>query len=113
MPATRSLMMVGENNSVREEATASNRLLLRQNSDIGLDGETRAGQYALRRDHIIARKTEAVGELQPALDAAVAFAQAVMILDALAPLPAILGIWYFGQDRRILDRESSPDNNSD
>ena len=31
--------------------------------------------------------------------------QAVMILDALAPLPPILGIGHPGQDRRILDRD--------
>src|ERR1700731_2986344 len=53
--------------------------------DIGLDGETRARQYALRRGHIIARKAQAIGELQAALDAAIAYFAAVMILDALAP----------------------------
>ena len=41
---------------------------------------------------VVAVEAEAVGQLQPALDAAVAFALAVMIDEALAPFAAQRGI---------------------
>ena len=46
----------------------------------------------LRRDHVVAGQAEPVGQAQPALDAAVAGALAVVVDDALAPDAAQLGV---------------------
>ena len=55
---------------------------------IGLHRETRGGQGAFLGDHIGAVEAEAIGQNQPALDAAHFFAQPVVIVDARNPFAA-------------------------
>ena len=50
-------------------------------------------------------EAEAVGQFQPALDAAVAWTAAVVVLDALAPFATQIGIVHAGQDGGVLDRD--------
>src|SRR5579883_1574978 len=73
--------------------------------DIGIDGETRRRQNAFGRDDVVAGKTETIGELQPALDAAVARLEAVVIFDPLAPLAPVFRIGEARENRRVLDRD--------
>src|SRR4051812_20256018 len=73
---------------------------------IGVDREARAGEDAAGRGHLVAGQAERVGEREPARDAALALARAVVIDEALAPGPAQRRILDAGEDRGVLDRDA-------
>ena len=60
--------------------------------DIGLDGKARGGQRALHGDDVGAVEAERVGQHQPALDAALLAAVAVVIEQAVHPLAPQLAV---------------------
>ena len=63
-----------------------------------------AGKRAAPRDHIVARQAEAVGQDQPALDAAGLLAEAVVIVDAMDPFAAQLAIMHAADEGGVLAR---------
>src|SRR5690606_19339744 len=70
-------------------------------------GEAGRRQDALGRLDIGAIEAEAVGQLQPAVDAALAADLAVMVLDAVAPFEARGAVAEARQDDGVLDRDGA------
>src|SRR5467141_1634592 len=91
MPASRSLMICGENNSVSEEAMASSSVFSRKQSR--------------QRNDVVAVEAEPVGQLEPARDPAFVFALAIMVDQAPPPLPAQVGLVTARDQARVLARD--------
>ena len=81
-------MMVGENSSVSDEAMASSSERSRTKCDVGVDGEAGGGQNAGGALDVVAVEADALGQLQPALDAARALGRAVVVDQPPAPFAA-------------------------
>src|SRR5437763_8565329 len=72
---------------------------------IGFDGELRARQKPAQRGHVFTVKPEAIGQLEPARDAAVILALAIVIMQAASPLAPDRAIVAPRDQARILDRD--------
>ena len=95
---------------MRLDATASTQRLLAHEMDIGLDREFRRRQRAFLAHDVVAVEPEAVGQDQPALDAALVLAVAVVVGDAVEPFAAELPVVaaahegsVLARDRRLID----------
>ena len=80
--------------------------------DVGLDGEARGRQRALHGDHVGAVEAQRVGEHQPALDAALLAAGAVMIEHAMHPFAAQLAVVRAAHQGGILARHAPTGSSS-
>src|SRR5262245_11929054 len=72
---------------------------------VGLDREPRGGQQPRKRDDIVAVESDPVRQLEPARDAAVALAFAVMVDEAAAPFPPQRRIVAARDQAGIFDRD--------
>ena len=72
---------------------------------IRFSGQAHSGEHMALVLHLLARDAERFAELDPALDAAGARFEAVVVDDPLNPLPAHIGVGAVGQDRAILSRD--------
>ena len=79
--------------------------LLGDEVHIGLDREAGARQQALERGDVVAVEAEAVGELEPARDAALPRRGAVVIDQAAAPFAADFAVGAARDQARILHRD--------
>src|SRR4029078_263224 len=77
--------------------------LLAHEMHVGLDGKTRARQDSAQGRDVTALKPEAVGELEPPRNAAVAFALAIMVDETRAPFAAHGEILATRDQARVLD----------
>src|SRR5260370_17156636 len=76
----------------------------RGRSALGLDRKARRRQQARERDDVVAVEPDPVGQLEPARDAAVAFALAVVVDEAAAPFPTQRGVLAARDHARLLHR---------
>ncbi len=102
MPATRWPMMLGAKSSVSDEAIASSRLFFAYELQIRLHRKAGTGQQRAPGFHQRAVQAQRVGQMQPARDAAIGGAVAVVIDDALAPDPPQRRVFHARQDRGVL-----------
>ena len=105
MPEMRSSCRFGANSSVSEEAIASSGRLVAAEMHIGFHRKARRRQDAFGRFHIGAVEAEALGQLQPALDAAFGAEIAVMVLDPVPPFEPGGAVAEARDHHRVLDRD--------
>src|SRR3954447_9082308 len=72
---------------------------------IAVDGKARGRQQTLERSHVAAVEAEAVGERQPAGDAAIIFRPAIVIDQARAPFAPYGGIIAARDQTGVLHRD--------
>ena len=91
----RSLWIFGAKSSVSDEATAIVRRLFADERDVGFDREDRGRQRPTARHDILAIEPQAVGQNEPAFDAArLVGGQAVMIEKAMGPFAAQFAVMH-------------------
>ena len=78
--------------------------LLDDEAHVGFDGEDGGGQGAPPRHHVLAVEAEAVGQHEPALDAAGVLAKAVVLEHAVDPVAPQLAVEDARDERGILAR---------
>src|SRR5919108_1242256 len=74
--------------------------------DVPVAGEAHARQHRAARRHFLTIETDALGQPQPELQAALAGDVAVVISNAADPHPPERGVVRLGQDDRVLDRHA-------
>src|SRR5438477_12954942 len=72
---------------------------------ISLDRKSRGRKQPRQRNDVVAVEPEPVGQLEPARDAAIAFALAIMVHQTAPPLPAQGGLVAARDQARILHRD--------
>ena len=79
--------------------------LLAHEMDVGLDREFRRRQRAFLAHHVVAVEAETVGEDEPALDAALVLAEAVVVGDAMEPFAAEVAVVAAAHEGSVLQRD--------
>ncbi len=98
-------MVSGANSSVSEEAIASSSGFSRTKLTYAPTAKRVAGSVPASEADVGPIEAQAFGEDEPARDAAVPFAIAVVIDDTLAPDATHGGVGHARKDDRILDRD--------
>jgi hypothetical protein len=83
-------------------AAASCQLARRAKVDVGIDGETYAGQHQFLRAQLVRIETDRLAQAQPGFDAAIFTRGAVVVEQALNPLATDFAVRAVGEDRGVL-----------
>src|SRR6202453_5054081 len=101
------LVQVGREQFGQRGGDGLERCLVADEMHIGVHGEPRRRQDALGRFHIGAVQPQSLGQLEPALDAALGSEIAVMILDSMTPFEPDAAVAKARDHDGILDRNGA------